>query len=222
VNLLETVRWLLFGRLSFWMMVRRQGIFPMQQSSPQSKIVLQLFAALSVVGWYPRAFDRRRKLDMQNLADDEAMLLDAHGSMRAGNPDRSWRVITQWLNSRGDEAQDYAWVAARIANWDDAGCVSRLYQERVARLLMLKRTDEVLDVAVRRLASDAHFRPKSAADTLKLAQLAAQGGRLPRLSEVLLEDFAARFKGDPRVAVAEALKRHLIAVAHAQARRKSA
>jgi hypothetical protein len=202
----------------------------MHQSSAQSKLVGHfvyptrdaLFAALSVVGLFPRAFDRRRKSALESLAEDEAMLLDAHGSMRAGNPGRSWRVLNEWLNSRGDEADDYAWIASKIGAWGDPVYVDRLFQERISRLLTLKRTDEALDVTVRRLSADPRFRPKSSADTLKLAQLAAQGGRLPRLSRLLLSNFASRFKGDPRVTVAEALMRHLNAVTSAHSRQKSA
>jgi hypothetical protein len=202
----------------------------MPQPSAQSNFVAHvihpardaLYAALAVFGLFPRAFDRRRKLDLENLAEDEAVVRDAHGSMRAGNPERSWRVLLDWLNSRGDEAQDYAWVAKRIAKWGDARHINRLYQERIARLLSLKRTDEVLDVMVRRMTIDRQFRPKSAADTLKVAQLAAQGGRLPRLSRALVSDFAARFKGDPRIAVAGALKRHLDAAGSAHTRQQSA
>jgi hypothetical protein len=212
------------------MMACLHGIFPMQQPSVQSKLTGQLihpardalFAALSVFGWFPRAFDRRRQPAPASLAQDAAVLLDAHGSMRAGNPDRCWRVLIEWLSSRGDEAEDYELVAAHITQWGEPHLINRLYQERVARLLIIKRSDEVLDVMVRRLTVDRQFRPRSAADTLKVAQLAAQGNRLPRLSRALLSDFTSRFKGDPRIAVAEALKRHLNAVAAAPAREKSA
>jgi len=60
-----------------------------------------------------------------------------------------------------------------------------------------------------RLKMDPGFRPKSAADTLNVAQLAARGGGNPRVARVLLSDFAARYAGDPRVAAAEALVQHL-------------
>jgi hypothetical protein len=39
--------------------------------------------------------------------------------------------------------------------------------------------------------------------------LAARGGGVPRIARILLSDFAARFKGDPRVTEAEALSAHL-------------
>jgi hypothetical protein len=74
---------------------------------------------------------------------------------------------------------------------------------------MLKQTGEALDVVARRLSQDSRFRPKSAADTLKIAQLAARGGGAPQVARTLLADFAARFAGSPHVAAAEALARHL-------------
>jgi hypothetical protein len=39
--------------------------------------------------------------------------------------------------------------------------------------------------------------------------LAVRGGGNPRVARALLSDFAARFAGDPRVPVAEALAHHL-------------
>jgi hypothetical protein len=39
--------------------------------------------------------------------------------------------------------------------------------------------------------------------------LASQGGGKPKVARTLLSDFAARFAGDPRVPVADALAHHL-------------
>jgi hypothetical protein len=144
---------------------------------------------------------------MRELRDDSAVLWDAHGSMRCGNPARSWRVLSEWLRSRGDRPEDYGWLFARMFNWDGR-VISRLTEARVARLLVLRRSAEVLDVVAQRLTVDLRFRPLSAADTLSLAQIAARGGA-PRISRILLSDFAARFAGDPRISVSEALKRRL-------------
>ena len=141
--------------------------------------------------------------------DDSAVILrDAHGSMRCGNPARSWRVLSEWLGSRGDQPEDYGWLCARIFNWEDGRVIARLTEARVARLLALRRSAEVLDVVAERWTADPHFRPSSAAVTLGLAQVAARGGA-QRISRILLSDFGARFAGDPRVSVAEALKRRL-------------
>jgi|SRR5580700_3779488 hypothetical protein len=142
------------------------------------------------------------------LRDDTAMLWDAHCSMRCGNHARSWRVLSEWLRSRGDQPEDYGWLFAHMSDWEDRRVISRLTEARVARLLALRRSTEVLDVVAQRLIADPHFRPCSAADTLNLAQIAARGGA-QRISRTLLSDFSARFPGDPRVPVSEALKRRL-------------
>jgi hypothetical protein len=136
------------------------------------------------------------------------MLWDANASVRCGNPTRSWRVLSEWLQVRGDQPADYAWLSARITEWQDRWVLSRLTQARVARLLALRRPTEVLDVVAQRLSVDPHFRPLSSADTLTLAQIAARGGAL-RISRILLSDFGVRFPGDPRVSISEALKRRL-------------
>jgi hypothetical protein len=151
------------------------------------------------------------------LCDDSAVLWDAHGSMQCGNHARSWRVLSAWLMSRGDQPQDYGWLSARISSWQDGRVLSQLTEARVARLLTLRRSAEVLDVVAQRLTVDPHFRPSSAADSLSLAQIAARGGA-QRISRTLLSDFSARFAGDPRVAVAEALKRRLTQQAPARMR----
>jgi hypothetical protein len=151
---------------------------------------------------------RRPRSPSKIEPDDNAVLQDAYGSMLCGNPARSWRLLSEWLSSRGDQPEDYGWLSARIFNWEDGRVLSRLTEARVARLLALRRSTEVLNVVAQRLAVDPRFRPSSAADTLSLAQIAARGGA-PRISRALLSDFSVRFAGDPRVSVSEALKRRL-------------
>jgi hypothetical protein len=162
----------------------------------------------SVFGLFRMLWRRRAPTAKNELRDDSAMLWDAHGSMRCGNHARSWRVLSDWLRFRGDQPEDYGWLFARILDWEDGWVISRLTEARVARLLILRRSTEVLDVVAQRLRVDPHFRPSSAADTLSLAQIAARGGA-QRISRTLLSDFSARFPGDPRVSVSEALRRRL-------------
>ena len=144
-----------------------------------------------------------------DLRESEKLVLDAYGLMRAGAHVKSWQVLADWLESRGDAPEDYRWLCERTVTWDDPRYITRLTEEHVARLLVLKRSGEALDVVAQRLNLDQGFRPKSAADTLSVAQLAARGGGAPRVARALLSDFAARFAGDPRVPVAEALAHHL-------------
>lgn len=190
---------------------------------------LWMFAVLSVFSFLAGAiYERRDALGVATWAspertadlkakeqrrEHESMVLEAYGSMRANNHIRSWQLMADWLKSRGDQPEDYAWLCERTASWDDPRYITRLTEERVTRLLALKRTGEALDVVSLRLSADPGFRPKSAADTLTVAQLAARGGGVPRVARTLLCDFAARFEGDPRVAVASALAQHLSSAA---------
>jgi hypothetical protein len=192
---------------------------------PPIEIALSRFAVLSVFSFLGGAlYERRDELGIETWVSPERtaalkakedqrqhdkVVLDAYGLMRADAHLKCWQVLTDWLQSRGHSPEDYRWLCERTESWDDPRYVTRLSEERVARLLMLKRTGEALDVVAKRLKSDQSFRPKSAADTLSIAQLAARGGGNLRLAKVLLSDFAARFAGDPRVPLAAALAQHL-------------
>jgi hypothetical protein len=175
---------------------------------PFQPVRIAMIGALTLLGLIRTLWPQRPRTARGAPIGDAAILEDAHCSMRCGNPARSWRVLSEWLGSRGDQPEDYARLSARIFNWDDGDVMARLTQARIARLLALRRSAEVLSVVAQRLTADPHFRPSSAADTLSLAQIAARGGA-PRISRVLLSDFAARFAGDPRISVSEALKRRL-------------
>ena len=186
-------------------------------SSAQQKLIDRLFFRPArnkddvdaVVGGERRLRERRK----DERRRDEAVLLDAQGSLRCGNPNRSLRVLVEWLESRADAAEDYVWLCSRIAGWGDPRLMNHLIQERIARLLVLKRHDEVLELMVQRLSVDRTLRPKTSAETLTVAQLAARSGH-GRVAQALLSDFAARFKGDPRIPVAYALKQQIGAPAH--------
>lgn len=169
---------------------------------------IAMLGAWSLPAAIRRFWPRGRTSPKGEPEGDASVLQDAHISMRCGNPGRSWRVLSEWLMSRGDRPEDFGWLSANISNWQDGSVMARLTEARVARLLALRRSAEALKVAVQRLRLDPRFRPSSAADTLSLAQLAARGGA-PRVAGILLSDFGARFSGDPRVAVSEALKRRL-------------
>jgi len=198
------------GKLDLWMPI---------------EIAIGMFAVLSVFSFLGGAiYERRDELGIEtwvspertaarqsqeDLRLHEKQVLDAYGLMRAGSHVKSWQVLAEWLKSRGDAPDDYRWLCEHTVTWDDPRYITRLTEEHVARLLVLKRTGEALDVVAQRLNLDPSFRPKSAADTLGLAQLACQGGGNPRVARVLLADFATRFAGDPRVPVAAALAHHL-------------
>jgi hypothetical protein len=151
----------------------------------------------------------QERLQAQELRQSEKEVTEAYGQMRAGSHTQAWQLLQTWLTARGNAPDDYRWLCERVATWDDPRYVTRLTEDYVDRLLTLKRTGEALDVVARRLSQDPSFRPKSAAATLQIARMAAAGGGAPRVARILLGDFPARFAGDPSVAAATALARHL-------------
>jgi hypothetical protein len=148
-------------------------------------------------------------LRKQQLRQSEKEVTEAYGQMRAGSHTHAWQLLQTWLTARGDAPDDYRWLCGRVAAWGDPRYLTRLTEDYVDRLLALKRNGEALDVVSARLTDDPSFRPKSAAATLQIARIAAGGGGTPRVARALLADFPARFAGDPCVAAAAALARHL-------------
>jgi len=189
------------------------------------EIAIAMFAWLSVFSFLGGAlYERRHELGIEAwaspelveerrrahvLRDDERMVTEAYGLMRAGSHIKSWQILTDWVSSRGNAPDDYHWLCERVSRWDDPRYIGRLTEELVDRLLALKRTGEALDVVAQRLGVDQSFRPRTAAATLGIAQMAVSGGGAPRVARTLLKDFATRFAGDPRVPAALALARHL-------------
>lgn len=200
----------LLGRFDLWLPI---------------EIAIGMFAVLSVFSFLGGAcYERRHELNLETWVSPERTealkaketqresdkhLLDAYGLMRAGSHIKCWQTLEDWVKSRGNTPEDYRWLCERTLSWEDPRYITRLTEERVARLLTLKRTGEALDVVGQRLNLDPSFRPKSAADTLSIAQLAARGGGAPRVARILLSDFASRFAGDPLLPAAQALKDHL-------------
>ena len=189
------------------------------------EVVIGMFAVLSVFSFLGGAlYERRHELNLETWAspertaaleekqtqrENDRQVHEAYGLMRAGSHVKSFQMLEEWLKSRDNAPEDYRWLCERTLSWGDPRYVTRLTEEYVARLLTLKRTGEALDVVGQRLNLDPSFRPKSAADTLAIAQLATRGGGASRLARILLSDFAERFAGDTRVPAALALKEHL-------------
>lgn len=186
--------------------------------------VIGLFAVLSVFSVLGGALYQRRdalgleawhspertaqRLRNQELRQSERAVDDAYGQIRVGAHTNAWQMLQTWLRSRGDAPEDYRWLCERVTTWSDPRYLTRLTQEYVDRLLVLKHYGEALEVVAHRLAVDQDFRPKSAATTLQIAQIAAAGGGA-RVARTLLADFAVRFAGDRSVESANVLARQL-------------
>jgi hypothetical protein len=189
------------------------------------QITIFMFCILSVFSVLGGAlYERRHELGLDThvsperteerkvakvLRQSENYIAEAYGQMRAGSHVKSYQMLNDWLERRGNSPVDYHWLCTRVATWDDPRYLTRLTQDYVERLLNLKRANEALEIVAERLEIDPDFRPGPAAVTLQVARLAVQGGGSPRLARALLEDFSTRFADDQSVPAATELASHL-------------
>jgi hypothetical protein len=189
------------------------------------ELALAMFGILSIFSALGGAlYERRNELGIdvrrsperteelarrEELREHHALVTDAYGQMRTGSHTKAWALLQDWLASRGHAITDYHWLLDRLAHWHDRRYSSRLTEDYLEKLLTLKEYGRALDVLRQRLDQDPSFRPKTAAATLRLAELAAQGGGLPRVARLLVADFPARFPGHPGVRAARALGERL-------------
>ncbi len=162
---------------------------------------------LGIEAWHsPERTGERRRAEAHR--EDLKILDAAHDQIRVGKHQKAWAILEDWLAARGRKPEDYRWLCEQVAPWPDPRYANRMMQEYVARLLVLRRPGEAIDLVTQRLREDPEFRPESAAATLGLARLAARGGARATARR-LLADFPARFAGDVTVDAARALAAEL-------------
>ena len=200
----------LVGKLSLWLPLQIGiGMFAiLSVFSALGGALYERRDELGLEAWYSpeRTAERASRAD---LRDSDAKVAEAYGQMRVGSHSNAWAVLQGWLTSRGNQLEDYRWLCDRLGAWSDPRYANRMTGEYVERLLSLKRDGEALDAVARRLREDPNYRPKTAASTLRIAQLAARGGGVPRVARALLADFGERYADDPSVGAAAELSRHL-------------
>ena len=189
------------------------------------KVGVAMFGILSMFSLLGGAlYERRVELELEtrqspertaerahqeDLAVNQAVITKAYGLARVRSHVDAWRTIEDWLASRGHTIADYHWLCEHTSRWPDPRYVKRLTEDYLERLLTLKQPGQALDVLRLRLENDPTFRPKNAASTLHLAELAAHGGALPRVARALVSDFEVRFPGDPLGRAAHSLAKQL-------------
>jgi hypothetical protein len=189
------------------------------------QLAIDMFAVLSLFSGLAGAlYERRHELGLEvwhspertaeleraeQRKQSDAVVTEAYGHVRIGAHTKASQLLQDWLASREHSLEDYRWLYGCVSSWPDPRYANRLAEELVDRLLAAKRSSEALDTVARRLQLDSAFRPRTAAATLHIAQLAAHGGGVRSVARTLLKDFAQRFAGDPLVPAAADLARHL-------------
>jgi hypothetical protein len=157
----------------------------------------------------PERAERRARW---HLDRERARFVDGvFAQARSGNLAGAWESTEHELAASGHGFETYDWLLERFARLEDQRLASRLAQDYIGRALG-RANGRVVEILRQRLALDARFHPRSAAETLRVATLARLAG--DRVSaQCLLSGFAQYFADAPAEvqtaarAEAEALER---------------
>lgn len=134
-----------------------------------------------------------RELERERLRLFDTIYAEARGGNLAG----AWKTLLGELDQRGFDPELCDWFLDRLTALADKSTANalanRLAREAVGRFLD-RDNGRVVRIAGARLRSDPRFRPRSAAETLRVASLARLGGD-PALAQALLVDFEQHFPG---------------------------
>lgn len=114
---------------------------------------------------------------------------------RGGAYGNAWRTIEAHLNSSPRPSAELAMLFQRASQWPDGRLARRLAQELIPQLLASRRTGDALNIVRSQLQTDAEFRPLKSEDTIKLIELARDGGDR-RTARALLAGFDERYEED--------------------------
>jgi len=173
-------------------------------------IVLAQFACLSVfsliggslyeqrhaLGHEPLDTPERRAARVRWLLDRErARFMDTiYGESRGGNLAGAWQTIERELALQDYAFEFYDWLLERLGGLDNPPLASRLAQDYITRALV-RDNARVTRLVQRCLAADPQFRPRSGAETLRVAELSRLAGDRSS-AQALLLDFGQHFPGD--------------------------
>jgi hypothetical protein len=139
-----------------------------------------------------RAAERRQRA----LEQGRSRFVDVvYGQARGGNLGGAWRTLEQELAARGHGFETYDWLLERLQRLDDQRLASRLAQDYVRRALA-RDNGRVTELVRARLAMDAQFRPYSAVETLRVAELVRLAGDRASARR-LLSEFTREFPDAP-------------------------
>jgi hypothetical protein len=148
--------------------------------------------------------ERREARQQAEIDRERSRILDRiHAQARSGNLAGAWDTIQMELTEHKHEFASYDWLLEALSDREDARLARRLAQEYVARALG-RDNARATQIAQRALAIDASFRPRSAAQCLRVADLLRLAGDR-QSAQNLLQDFATHFPADPAIADAETL-----------------
>jgi hypothetical protein len=135
----------------------------------------------------------RAALRRQQTIDQERrhFVDGVYAQWRSGNLSGAWQTVQKELATHDHSYETYDWLLEWLGQLDDPRLASRVAQDDIRRALG-RDNGRVTELARGRLAVDPLFRPYSALETLRVAELVRLAG--DRASALrLLQDFAQQF-----------------------------
>lgn len=151
---------------------------------------------------------RAARAEEERQRERERQVDRIYAEWRGGAHRNAWLTVLKQLESVEDPVAELRWLYERIARWPDPRLANRLAQELLPHLLGERLLSEALKLTAERVKCDSTFRPLTGADTIRLAQLARDGGERP-LARSLLEGFDRHFPNDACQSLAQELAQQL-------------
>jgi hypothetical protein len=169
-----------------------------------------LFVRRDVLGFVPSHSPERSAEKAENERQREIdLLIDRiFAEWRGGAYGNAWRTIEKHLASSARPSDELQALFQRASQWPDKRLAHRLAQELIPHLLTARRTGDALKVARAQLQADVNFRPLKSEDTIKLIELARDGGDR-HTARLLLAGFAERYEDDVARKIAGQLAQQL-------------
>ncbi len=146
--------------------------------------------------------ERERQREIDHLIDR------IFAEWRGGAYGNAWRTIEKHLSGSARPSDELQVLFQRASQWPDQRLAHRLAQELIPHLLAARRTGDALKIARSQLKVDVNFRPLKSEDTLKLIELARDGGDR-HTARMLLVGFAERYEDELARRIAGQLARQL-------------
>jgi hypothetical protein len=138
----------------------------------------------------------QRRASVQLERERNRFIDQVFAEYRAGSTQNAWESIQRRAGHGPGASTEYAWIHERVAEWSNQALANRVARAQLPLLLAKQQNGAALRLAQARLRADPQFRPATSEQTLRVAQLARDGGDWP-LARRLLEDFEQRFPQDP-------------------------
>lgn len=122
--------------------------------------------------------------ERERVSERSRAMDHAYMKFRVGKPIEGWQEIQSWLklHAHAEDLTDkllleHRAVLATASGWEDVRPADRLTDDLVELYFARRETGRALEVVEQRLATNPNYRPKNAAHTFRLVELATAAGK---------------------------------------------